>query len=415
MGRLSRILLNVTTVVSLVLCVAALSLSVRSYWRSDYVQWARYVRETQVARGEEQGAGVYATVDVRSNRGRVMVEWARLDSPYPDYPTWTHTADEPSPASPGGTFWTRLGFGQYSTNPGPPGFAVPWWFVALCFGVPALARPAVSFSRRRLAGAGAFYRPRARPRSLRILLNGVTVASLLFWAATLVVWAESRGGYPSAAWASGRRASHVTARGGMLWVARTEWPNDADARRAATGPARAARPVLVAPYFQQEEMSLMIERQVAADRARGERDPVRRLAWALRGEKLKTAFHDGLVRRAGGPPAEPLLAQSAPVTRHKLGLTFEQGKAAFPHRERDGAIVYNTSVPYSATGVPLWALLLPPALVPVARMGGWVVRLTRARSKRLRGLCPVCGYDLRESPDRCPECGTFRPLVGTSG
>ena len=32
----------------------------------------------------------------------------------------------------------------------------------------------------------------------------------------------------------------------------------------------------------------------------------------------------------------------------------------------------------------------------------------RRRLKRLkRGLCPDCGFDLRETPGRCPVCGEF--------
>ncbi len=50
---------------------------------------------------------------------------------------------------------------------------------------------------------------------------------------------------------------------------------------------------------------------------------------------------------------------------------------------------------------PDWAafILSLPMLIPLLR---WQ---KRRRSKQL-GLCQNCGYDLRASPDRCPECGT---------
>jgi len=52
--------------------------------------------------------------------------------------------------------------------------------------------------------------------------------------------------------------------------------------------------------------------------------------------------------------------------------------------------------------LPHWVLLVPLALPPLLSLCRW----KRVRSRRKLGLCPVCGYDLRASKDRCPECGT---------
>lgn len=49
--------------------------------------------------------------------------------------------------------------------------------------------------------------------------------------------------------------------------------------------------------------------------------------------------------------------------------------------------------------VPLWPLLLGFGVLPVIHVK------RRIRPKRL-GLCAACGYDLRATPDHCPECGT---------
>jgi hypothetical protein len=69
------------------------------------------------------------------------------------------------------------------------------------------------------------------------------------------------------------------------------------------------------------------------------------------------------------------------------------------HRE-----AYSQPYPYTSYWealVPYWAAAGLFALLPTARL------VRRARRRFPAGCCARCGYDLRATPGRCPECGTI--------
>src|SRR5207237_191995 len=60
-------------------------------------------------------------------------------------------------------------------------------------------------------------------------------------------------------------------------------------------------------------------------------------------------------------------------------------------------------------GVPLWFVMIISALMPARRGAAW----WRMRHRRHMGLCEQCGYDLRASKGKCPECGSVPRQTGT--
>jgi len=85
---------------------------------------------------------------------------------------------------------------------------------------------------------------------------------------------------------------------------------------------------------------------------------------------------------------------------------LQWGWAGFGYRAKDeGGQAYSASyiyqgVKYRVVIVPWWSLPLVTGVTPAALL----VSVLRRNGKR-PGFCRSCGYDLRATPDRCPECG----------
>jgi hypothetical protein len=82
------------------------------------------------------------------------------------------------------------------------------------------------------------------------------------------------------------------------------------------------------------------------------------------------------------------------VRRHDVAV-WQQVKHLFVFRAADsGGNTWTLQIPH-------WSVAVAAAVLP------WMwVRRRRAEIRKLRsGLCRRCGYDLRATPGRCPECG----------
>jgi hypothetical protein len=62
------------------------------------------------------------------------------------------------------------------------------------------------------------------------------------------------------------------------------------------------------------------------------------------------------------------------------------------------------AMPFWWVDLPQWIPVAVAGSIPAAWLA--IAGLRRLRSGRRGAFCPICGYDLRATPGRCPECGT---------
>jgi len=80
-------------------------------------------------------------------------------------------------------------------------------------------------------------------------------------------------------------------------------------------------------------------------------------------------------------------------------------RGSVPKRKWTPQIKVNSSGPHAVVfvHVPLW---LPTICFAVLTVYLAPYSVYRRRKRKKLGLCLKCGYDLRGSKERCPECGT---------
>jgi hypothetical protein len=234
-------------------------------------------------------------------------------------------------------------------------------------------------------------------RRLHSLTLRNALLSLLTLACAIVIaaWLASYRWAPAVAWTSKGEKTHIIIRGGTIWLTRGGGPT------ALAG----ARPVFVQPRAtiirRSEDSERSLRTHAAFLRSRlGDNDPEAATEIA-RADALRQARHGDLLARIAVPQGEPIVAETAPDVSHAMGLTFERGTARFPERQPDGAIDYGSPVTFTSVAIPCWSLAALLAFVPAfAGIRGWI-----KRRELQPGACPSCGYDMRATPDRCPECG----------
>jgi hypothetical protein len=96
-----------------------------------------------------------------------------------------------------------------------------------------------------------------------------------------------------------------------------------------------------------------------------------------------------------------LSAEGARTTTDEYVHTVYPAWRADPAQRATLRSVWHRRLNREALSIPIWWLVAATSVLPLA----WAVKRHREIAAYRPGHCAGCGYDLRASPLRCPECG----------
>ena len=220
--------------------------------------------------------------------------------------------------------------------------------------------------------------PDTMRRLLRILLNAATVVSLLLCVAVIVLWVRSY------------RSIEVVGRANVL-------PGQIQAGSGSPS-------LIPVQLFSVESGSgrILFDRSKVYLTAEGVDRVGGDGAWHFSTEPATAQWPYGLIPGVGGGT-------------YWNTMGFGRRQQAWTGNVLN---VPNLSQSVDDRWLPHWLLAVITAILPV-RACARIVRHRRSQWHLQRGLCPGCGYDLRATPDRCPECGRATadptPQAGNAG
>ncbi len=101
-----------------------------------------------------------------------------------------------------------------------------------------------------------------------------------------------------------------------------------------------------------------------------------------------------------------------PSLPNRFGFFFHRAAITIPPSWSSDKLRYIDDFEFAA---PCWALFISFAILPASHFGRMMIRRCIARRRAAKQLCLNCGYDMRASPDICPECGAAGSSIRAAG